>query len=104
MFDYSISHIPGKYIYTADTLSCDPTIVTTSLGDDNLNYTVQFASSHGLGAVLLQQQPDGEVNPAAFVSRSMSNTEYAQIEIEALAFTWTCECLSNYLVRLTFHI
>ena len=32
------------------------------------------ASCHGLGAVLLQQ-PDGEVKPVAFVSRSMTNIE-----------------------------
>ena len=44
--------------------------------------------------------------PVAFISRSMSPTErrYAQIEKEALAFTWACERLSDYLVGLQFHI
>ena len=44
------------------------------------------ASSHGLGAVLLQQI-DGSWRPVSFASRSMSETEqrYAQIEKEALA-------------------
>ena len=23
-FDYSISHVPGKFLYTSDTLSCAP--------------------------------------------------------------------------------
>ena len=36
----------------------------------------------------------------------MTSTEqrYAQIEKQALAFTWACEHLSDYLVRLKFHI
>ena len=64
------------------------------------------ASSYGLGAVLLQRQPSGECKPVAYVSRSMTSTEmrYAQIEKEALAFTWACERLSDYLIGLPFHI
>jgi len=47
-------------------------------------------SSFGLGAGLMQKQPSGEMRPMAYASRSMSETErrYAQIEKEALAFTW----------------
>ena len=64
------------------------------------------ASSFGLGAVLLQRQPSGEMKPIAFISRSMTPTEqrYAQIEKEALAFTWACERHSDYLIGLSFHI
>ena len=38
------------------------------------------ASSFGLGAVLMQKQPSGEMRPVAYASRSMSETElrYAQ--------------------------
>ena len=42
----------------------------------------------------------------AYISRSMTSTErrYAQIEKEALAFTWACERLSDYLTGLKFQI
>ena len=64
------------------------------------------ASAFGLGAVLLQRQSSGELKPVAFISRSMTPTEqrYAQIEKEALAFTWACKRLSDYLSGLSFHI
>ena len=64
------------------------------------------ASSYGLGAVLLQWQPGGELKLVAYISRSMTTTEqrYAQIEKEVLVFTWACECFSDYLIGLKFHI
>ena len=48
------------------------------------------ASSFGLGAVLLQKQPSGNMRPMAYASRSMTETEhhYAQIDKEAMAITW----------------
>ena len=78
-----------------------------ALFDPNLDTVVSAnASSFGLGAVLLQKQPTGDFKPVANISRSMMPTEqrYAQIEKEALAFTWACERLSDYLVGLKFHI
>ena len=57
------------------------------------------ASSHGLGAVLLQQF-NSQWKPVAFASRSMTETErrYAQIEKEALATTWACEKFASYIL------
>ena len=51
------------------------------------------ASAYGIGAVLRQQQPSGEIKPVAYASRSLSKTEqaYAQIEKEGLALTQTCQ-------------
>ena len=63
------------------------------------------ASSHGVGAVLLQLH-NSSWKPVAFASRSMSETElrYAQIEKEALATTWACEKFKDYLIGKKFSI
>jgi len=89
---------------TKEVLTKSPVLV---LFDPNLETTVSAdASSFGLGAVLLQKQPTGALKPVAYISRSLTPTEqrYAQIEKEALAFTWACERLSDYLIGLKFHI
>ena len=78
-----------------------------ALFDPNLETVLSAdASCFGLGAVLLQRQSTGELQPVAYISRAMTPTErrYAQIEKEALAFTWVCERLSDYLVGMEFHI
>ena len=63
-------------------------------------------SSYGIGAVMVQKQLEGNWKPVAFMSRALSSTEekYAQIEKEALATTWACERLADYLIGKTFHI
>ena len=87
-----------------ETLTETPVL---SLFDPNLETIVAAdASSFGLGAVLKQRQQTGDLKPVAYISRAMTPTErrYAQIEKEALAFTWACERLSDYLTGLRFHI
>ena len=73
---------------------------TLTLYDPNADTKISAdASSHGLGAVLLQRV-DGVWKPVAYASRSMSDTEkrYAQIEKEALATTWACEKFSDFIL------
>ena len=62
------------------------------------------ASANGLGAVLLQTQDDGRRAPICYASRSLTDTEgrYAVIEKEALAATWACEKMSDYILGLDF--
>ena len=76
-----------------------------SLFDPNLETIISGdASLFGLGAVLKQRQKTGELKPVAYVSMTPTEMIYAQIEKEALAFTWACEQLSDYLTGLKFHV
>ena len=79
---------------------------TLALYDPNADTKVSAdASSHGLGAVLLQKF-DGIWKPVAYASRSMTETEkrYAQIEKEALATTWACEKFSVFILGINIEI
>lgn len=54
-------------------------------------YTVETdVSISGLGAVLAQIQPDGRLQPVAYVSRSLSAAKrnYSDTELETLACVW----------------
>ena len=55
------------------------------------------ASSYSLGAILRQQQSDGSNRPVAYISRTLTNVEYAKIEKEALVITWACDRFRDYL-------
>eukprot|EP00117_Sycon_ciliatum_P007145 scpid59914/ scgid0554/ Retrovirus-related Pol polyprotein from transposon 17.6; Protease; Reverse transcriptase; Endonuclease len=86
------------------SLSNEPVLAKYS---PNYHTTVSAdASSFGLGAVLLQRQPDASVRPVAYLSRSLTpaETRYSQIEKEALAATWACDRLSHYLLGMPFTI
>ena len=84
-------------------LSSSPTL---ALYDPTKEIVVSTdVSLYGLGEVL-QKQPDGELLPVAYISRTLTSIEqrYAQIEKEALAITSACERFSDYLVGMTFHV
>ena len=57
------------------------------------------ASPVGLGAILTQQQENGDYHPIAYGSRSLTETEqrYSQTEREALAVVWSCEHFHYYI-------
>ena len=62
------------------------------------------ASGHGLGAVLMQVQDNGDRRPVCFASRALTAVEqrYAVIEKEALAATWSCDKFADYVLGMTF--
>lgn len=64
------------------------------------------ASSYGLGAVLLQDQPSGERRAVAYASRSLTDTEsrYSQTEKEALAVTWAVKRFDQFLRGIAFQV
>ena len=63
------------------------------------------ASSYGLGGVLLQRHHN-VWKPVAFCSRLLSESErnWAQIEKECLAATWSCERFKQFLIGVTFKL
>ena len=60
----------------------------------------------GLGAILVQKQPDGMLRPVSYASRSLTPVEqrYSQTEREALAVVWGCERYHIYLYGSHFTI
>ena len=89
--------IKRQFVSTPVLAIYDPQLQTKVIAD---------ASSYGIGAVMVQKHLEGTWKPVAFISRALSSTEekYAQIEKEALATTWACERLADYLIGKMFHI
>eukprot|EP00731_Ephydatia_muelleri_P032566 Em0024g110a len=92
----AFNNIKAELVKPAVLVPYNPEAPTTVTAD---------ASSYGLGAVLCQKV-DSAWKPVVFASRSLTETErrYAQVEKEALAVTWACEKLSNYLLGKKFLI
>lgn len=91
----AFSLIKGKLSSTETLVHYDPGHPTIVAAD---------ACSHGLGAVLLQEDEGGVRRPVSYASRSLTETEsrYAVIEKEALAATWACTKFSDYVLGLNF--
>ena len=83
-----------------EALSCEPVLACFHFK----LYLITDASPVGLGAILLQDQNNGERKPIAYISRSLTPTErrYSQIEREALGCVWAVERLHNYLFGINF--
>ena len=58
------------------------------------------ASARELGAVLVQEQPDGQLHPVAYASQTLSKSEsrYGITELEALALVWAAKHFRAYLL------
>ncbi|XP_054259897.1 uncharacterized protein K02A2.6-like [Macrosteles quadrilineatus] len=58
------------------------------------------SSQTGLGGVLFQQQVDNKWKPISYISRTLTESEknYSNIEREALAVTWSCDKLKQYII------
>lgn len=67
---------------------------------------VIVATPVGLGAILAQQQRDGNYKPIIYASRSLFDVErrYSQMEKEALGVVWGCERFRIYLYGLEFEL
>ena len=64
------------------------------------------ASPVGMGAVLVQEQRDGNFKPVCYAAKALSPVErrYSQTEKEALALVWSCERFRNYLIGKEFEL
>ena len=67
---------------------------------------VTDASPVGLGAILEQEQTDGQYQPVYYASHKLTPTEqrYSQFEREALGVRWACEKFLLYLSGIEFEV
>ena len=67
-------------------------------------FLIVDASQTGLGSIFTQKQTDGSLRPVYFASRTLSKAEsnYSQIEREALAVWWGCKRFHLYLFGTSF--
>ena len=72
---------------------------------DRKTKVIVDASPLGLGAVLVQQHPEGD-RVVAYASRSLTDVEkrYSQTEKESLAIVWGCEHFNLYLLGKEFQL
>ena len=82
-------------------LLCDaPVLVYPCFGPSEEFIIETDASTVGLGAVLVQKQPDGTVHPITYVSRSLQPAErnYGISELETLGLVWAIKHFRPYIL------
>jgi len=64
------------------------------------------ACDYGIGAVMYQQQKDGQFKPVCYIFRTLSPAEknYGITEKECLAIVWSLHCLRHYLYGRKFSV
>ena len=74
--------------------------------DKSKTEVVVDASPVGLGAILVQEDKQGQRKIVAYASRALTDVEsrYSQTEREALGVVWACEHFHLYLVGQTFKV
>lgn len=84
-----------------DTLSSDTVLGYYEMGQETK--LLMDASPNGLGLILLQKKTQGW-KAVECASRSLTEVEqrYPQIDREALAIRWACECCYKYLIGSSF--
>ena len=107
----------GKPECIAWSAACDEAFVTLKecltktpilrVPDPKQRFIVQTdASDVGIGAVLSQQDVDGEEHPIAYASRKLQlrETKYSAVEKECLAIVWALKYFKYYLYGQAFTI
>ena len=90
----------GAFKQIKQSLTSTPFLAHYCMGRESI--IAADASNAGLGAVLLQRQPDGSRRPVSYISRSLMAAEknYAVIE----KATWASERFSEYILGAPFTI
>lgn len=67
---------------------------------------VTDASNVGVGAILLQEDRDGNAKVISYASRALTDVErrYSTIQKEALAVVWGCEKFKIYLLGIDYEL
>ena len=92
-----------------DALVSQPVL---AIADPNKSYTLLTdASNYAMGAILMQDDENGEPHPIAYASKTFNDAQrnYDTTEKEALAFVWALQhsntyCEGHKYVLLTNHI
>jgi hypothetical protein len=109
----SISHLRGDDQEKAFTTLKQQLIGAEVLAFADLTkpFILETDASHqGLGAVLSQRQPDGQIRPVAYASRRLRpaervETNYSSFKLELLALKWAvCEKFRDYLLGAHFEV